>query len=423
MQIKCEAFVKTHRASEKDFTRNRKLPFSLLVALMMRKSVKSVQNVVNEAMEWLDLPPVTASAYSQARYKLKHTAFIELNQTAIVETVYSDDDYHKFWGFRILAIDGSKVILPNTEDVRKEFGTIAYSNGNNSEITGQHPYALASVLYDVLNRVAVDARLGKARAYEIDLAVEHLAHTKEKDLITMDRNYPSYRMLAELKNSQRDYVIRCSSASFAVARKMLKGQGKNSQLVHLQPCAKQKPLICKLGLPNSLKVRFVRVRLSSGENEVLITSLHDEKQYPSADFSKLYYLRWGIETFYGLLKTRLGLENFTGTQAEAVRQDFHSSIYLTGLEAILTDAAQKQLDSKKTECRQVVNRSVSFNAIKNKALDLLLGDTETELIEEKLTALFLTNPVIERKDRNPPRKKKSSRHLLNFYKRRKKHCF
>ena len=165
-QLKSEAFINDHRISEKDFTRKRSLPFALLVALMMRKSVKSVQNVVNEAMSWLNLPPVTASAYSQARYKLRYTAFIALNQTAIVETVYNNDNYHKFWGFRVLAIDGSKVVLPNTEDVREEFGTIAYSNGKDSEIKGQHPYALASVLYDVLNRVAIDARLGKARAYE-----------------------------------------------------------------------------------------------------------------------------------------------------------------------------------------------------------------------------------------------------------------
>jgi len=390
---------------------------------MIRKSVKSVQNVVNEAMSWLDLPLITASAYSQARYKLKHTAFIALNQTAIVETMYSDDNYHKFWGFRVLAIDGSKVVLPNTENVREAFGTIAYSNGKDSEVQGQHPYALASVLYDVLNRVAIDARLGKARAYEIDLAVEHLAHTQAKDLLTMDRNYPSYRMLAELTQSKRDYVIRCSAASFAVARSMLKGEGSDSQIVTLKPCAGQRPIIDKLGLPFSLKVRFVRVILSTGENEVLITSLHDAAKYPSADFAKLYYLRWGIETFYGLLKTRLGLENFTGTQAEAVRQDFHSSVYLTGLESILTDAAQKKFDEKETQYPQTVNRSVSFNAIKNHAFELLLGDTGMGDLEAKLTALFLTNPTLDRKHRNPPRKKSSSRRLLNFHKRQKKHCF
>ena len=136
--------------------------------------------MLNEAMTWLDLPPVTASAYSQARYKLKHTAFIELNQTAIVDTMYEDDDYQTFWGFRVLAVDGSKLILPDTKDVRETFGTIKYSNGKDAEIHGEHPYAMASVLYDVLNRIAIDACLRSARAYEIDLAIEHLAHTKLK---------------------------------------------------------------------------------------------------------------------------------------------------------------------------------------------------------------------------------------------------
>ncbi len=32
-------------------------------------------------------------------------------------------------------------------------------------------------------------------------------------------------------------------------------------------------------------------------------------------------------------------------------------------------------------------------------------EDETDLIEEKLTALFLTNPTVDRKHRNPPRKK------------------
>jgi len=158
---------------------------------------------------------------------------------------------------------------------------------------------------------------------------------------------------------------------------------------------------------------------------ILIFGGITQSSYPTVDFAELYYLRWGIETFYGLLKTRLALESFTGTQAEAVRQDFHASVYLTGLESILTDAAQKQLDSKETKYPQTVNRSVSFNAIKNHAFALLFGEGEgeTDLIEEKLTALFLTNPTVDRKHRNPPRKKSSARRLLNFHKRQKKHCF
>ncbi len=422
-QIEVEEFKTRHLHSEKAFTRDRSLSFSLVLVLVLRNSVKSLQNVVNEAMTWLNEPPMTASAYSQARYKLKHTAFIELNKVAVVDVLYSDNDYKTFWGFRVLGIDGSKIVLPDNEAIREEFGTISWTNGKTAEIRGERPYALASVLYDVLNRVALDATLGKAKAYEVDLAVGHLSHTQAGDLMVMDRNYPSYRMLAEMCKFQRDFVVRCSSSSFAWARRMLKGKGSDSQIVTLTPCAGQMPSIRELNLPLSLEVRFVRVRLSTGEYEVLVTSLLDEVLYPTVGFLELYYLRWGIETFYGLLKTRLELENFTGIGAEAVRQDFHATVYLSGMESMLTDTAQASLDAKETKHRQKVNRAVSFNAIKNLAFDLLLSDLDSAFVLERLTTLFLTNPCLERKDRNPPRKNASSRTLLNFHKRIKKHCF
>ena len=343
-----EGFKGRHRVYDQAFTRVRCLPLAVVLVLILRKSVKSLQNVVNEAMAWLTAEPVTASAFSQARYKVKHTAFIELNQKAVVESRYRDADFRTFWGFRVLAIDGSKVLLPDTEDVRAAFGTIADSNGKTAQIQGERPYALASVLYDVLNRVALDATLGRAEAYEVDLAIGHLAHTGPTDLLVMDRNYPSYRMLAELTRRERHFVIRCSAASFGVARRMRHGEGSDSQVATLTPCAAQASLIGQLGLPQTLTVRFVRLRLSTGEWEVLVTSLCDEAAYPTAAFLDLYHGRWGVETFYGVLKTRLDLENFSGTGAEAVRQDFHATVYLTGLESILTETAQAQFDAKET---------------------------------------------------------------------------
>jgi len=128
-RLEDEIFKNKHRKNANDFTRTRRLPFALVLVLMMRKGVKSLQNLLNEAMTWLGQEPVSASAYSQARYKLKHTAFIELNQVSIVETVYSDDQYIKFWGFRLLAVDGSKIALPDNQELRDEFGTLSWKNG------------------------------------------------------------------------------------------------------------------------------------------------------------------------------------------------------------------------------------------------------------------------------------------------------
>jgi hypothetical protein len=239
----------------------------------------------------------------------------------------------------------------------------------------------------------------------------------------MDRNFPSYRMLAELSHRRRHFVIRCSAASFTVARRMLQGDGSDRQVVTLAPCAGQRRLIQSLGLPLTIPVRFVRVRLSTGEWEVLVTSLLDEVAYPTADFRELYHWRWGVETFYGVLKTRLDLENFSGLTAEAVRQDFHATVYLTGLENLLTETAQAQLDAKDTQHPQTVNRAVSFNAIKNHAFHLLSSNLDTPTLVKQLTALFLTNPTCDRPQRQPPRKLSSARALLDFQRRRKKHCY
>jgi len=119
----------------------------------------------------------------------------------------------------------------------------------------------------------------------------------------------------------------------------------------------------------------------------------------------------------------LALESFTGISAEAVKQDFYARVFISGVESLLTDAAQALLDAKTTKYPQTVNRAVSFNAIKNHALALLMNDKDTDALLEKLTALFLTNPCLERSHRNPTRKTSSSRVLLNFHRRHKKHCF
>lgn len=168
---------------------------------------------------------------------------------------------------------------------------------------------------------------------------ECVPYRARRDLLTMDRNYPSYRMLVELTRSERDFVMHCSAASFTEAREMLKGQGPDSQVVTLTPCAGQLATMREMGLPLSLNVRFVRVVLSTWEYKVLDASPLDDTRYPAEGFRELYYFRWSIETFYGLLKTRLELENFSGIGVEAVRQDFHATVYLSGLESLLTDGS------------------------------------------------------------------------------------
>ena len=127
-KILSDSFKSENRMNKKDFTRDRKLPFSKVLLTIVRKSVKSIQNVLNETQKHFsnlldeDLETISKSAYSQARDKLNYKAFEELANHAS-DMFYKDDEYKTFKGFRLLAIDGSMVTLPNNEDIKKEFCT------------------------------------------------------------------------------------------------------------------------------------------------------------------------------------------------------------------------------------------------------------------------------------------------------------
>lgn len=427
-------FKTRHRVKAEYFTRQRVLTFVIVLGFILQKSVKSLQLVLNEFFGTLSMfvplsvLTVTNSAFSQARQKLSYTAFIELHQTAIVGTYYADGCYHTWQGFRLLGIDGSKIRLPDTPEIRKEFGTFRVVNQSGVEL-GEQAWGLASLCYDLLNEIPLDAILAKGKAYEVDLALTHLASVQANDLILGDMNYPSYRFLAELSVLQVKrgchFLFRCSAGSFTPARQLFANHGPDSVIVTLHVPKKQRQEITRRGLPRQITVRFVRVVLDDGTVEVLVTSLLDETNYSTPIFKELYHLRWGIETLYDRVKNLLCLENFSGTTVEAVKQDFYATIYLCGLEAILTEDADDILEAKTSQNQypQHVNHMVSFNALKNHVIDLLFSDEPVSDLCAKLTRVFLTNPVCVRRDRRVARKKPSPRTSLHYQKRKRKFCY
>lgn len=212
--------------------------------MLFQKGSKSLQLYLNEFIPRLGLPGLTVSAmaYSKARRKLKHTAFIELNQTAVIQTMYEDGDYRTFHGFRILACDGSKIRLPEDDPkVATVFGARAYRAGAGSKPTGVHAMALASVFYDVLNRIALDARLLPVAIHEVSAAISQLKGTSDDhfladqltkdDLIVQDRGYHSYRMLAALSKTPAQFVVRAKRGSgMRVVDEMLTGSSSNDRI-------------------------------------------------------------------------------------------------------------------------------------------------------------------------------------------------
>jgi len=431
------SFILRHKIGKNSFTRNRKLTFDKVMTMILKKSNKSLQNSLNDML--LDLnedSSITNSAYIQARAKLKETAFKEYFDLS-VNSFYSDGDFSTFKGFRILAVDGSNVILPNSEDIKQEFNpTIAKCQIK--EYQKEVIQARVSCLYDVINHIVIDASINNKvnskdnnlKAYgERALAFKHLEYCTKDDLAIFDRGYPSYELFAKY-GQKSNFICRIKKTSFKEAKALFNPHSKYKDIIVEITAPKPiKSSLKKSGLPTKMKIRFIQIILDNGTVEVLATNILDHNVLEYNDFKELYAKRWGIESYYDLIKNRLSLENFTGKSLLSIKQDFWATLFLTNFEALLTYELNQELKEKKSDNRyeQKINKAVSFNLIKMKLFDLLYKDIPVDTTLQRLEKLLIQNTILIRPNRKTkPRLDKQrqkstiANNSINYAKRKKK---
>jgi hypothetical protein len=426
-KLRDENFLARHRVRSQDFTRERQLTFPVLMLFVLQQTVKSIQRHLHEFLDNLAqgeiFQPLTSGAVTHARAKLKESAFIELNRDCVLPTIYGSEHPIKRWrGHRLVGIDSSLVRLPASEEVGQTFGWKEASNQHGTTGT-RYPEARLSVVYDLLNRVGLDARLEPSTMGEVALAIQQLEHLQSGDIEINDRGFTGYVYLASVWQRSQHFIGRCSTGSFLTAQEMFRRNRANqSQVVWLFASPGQKAECRRLGLPLKMRVRFVSLRLPTGELEVLATSLLDEALYPTEEFLTVYHRRWGHETFHLMLKGRLELENFSGRTVEAIRQDVQAAVLLANLESVLSEPTQAALTEQSTSETQPlqVNRSNSYHALKDQVLDLLYRDIPASTVIEKLMKLFKGSPVAVRPDREAPRRRKPSFYRSYHFQRRVK---
>ena len=195
-------FKMNNRASPKDFTRERKMPFSSLVLFMINLVKQTLQK---ELANFMDLvsgkDSITKSAFSQSRIKLKPEAFVELNEVLIKE-FYTDNIINKWNDFRLCAIDGSTINLPYSEDIIKTYSSNMHPAGVIL------PMAKISSFYDVLNEIIIHSTIENYYTGEYNMAVSHLEKADSKDLILFDRGYCAVWLYCRLINQNINFGIR-----------------------------------------------------------------------------------------------------------------------------------------------------------------------------------------------------------------------
>jgi hypothetical protein len=422
-----------HRRRPQDFTRECVLTFPRLMMFLLQKSLKSLQARLHEFFWELagpDAAPLaSAGALTHARAKLLPSAFIELNRNAVLATVYGSEHgalVARWRGHRILGIDSSLMRLPNSAALRAYFGVVQCGNQHGEKES--YPETRMSVLYDLLNQLALDARLAPSRRAETELGLEHLTGVQPGDLVITDRGYAGYPWLAAVQKSGAHFLCRCPRASFgAVQALFARDEGGVSKIVTLRAPSTAPSTFRKINnsqnWPSELRVRLVTVRLCTGQLEVLATSLLDEASYPTESFGELYGGRWGQETHYGRLKGRLDLEHSSGQSVVAVEQDFHALILLSNVESVVIGPAQERLARSGRAEPVQVNRAVSLHALKSRLIELLASDVPLEEVLEQLTQWFGDNPVSVRRGRKVPRRKFSPSRSYHYQRRVRKIVF
>src|SRR5439155_380323 len=197
-----------------------------VMLFVLQKTVKSIQRHLHEFLNELAggqvFEPVTAGAWTHARAKLKHTAFIELNQSTVLPSVYGPEQQrtvHAQQPVTLPALEG--VLLLRSRELLEEFGAVEVSNHLGSTGT-TYAQGRMSVLYDLLNRIGLDGRLESSRVGEVELAIQQLALGQPGDVLVNDRGFTGYAYLAWHHHLGLDYISRCSNGSFAAAQELVR---------------------------------------------------------------------------------------------------------------------------------------------------------------------------------------------------------
>ena len=257
------------------------------------------------------------SALSQARLKLDAAMC-----ASIVSQVYSMCSTARacaslgYGGFRLLALDGTKLALPAYTALQKHFG--CPSQGEGRELAG--PQASLTVLWDVGANQPVTWRLGPYKVSERVHADELIGEVGPGDLVLGDRGFPSRRLLTRLWRQQAQVLVRMRTTSFGVMHEVTEflSSGATDLVTTMQGWHEH----AEGADPSvSIPVRLIRVALPDGSLAVYLTTLTDVGRHPRDVILELYAQRWRIETAFREMKIWHGLERFHSRRADGIAQE------------------------------------------------------------------------------------------------------
>lgn len=393
-----------------DFSRDRKLPMKKVVVLIINFLKRSLSIELREFFDFIDAAKnqCTKGAFCLQRIKLKPVFFQFWNHLLVEKFYHHYQDAAKRWrGFRLMGIDGSTNYLFGKPDVINHFGTI-----KNQHAQVQVPMARILQIQDVLNELIVWGGIYPINISERQIVYQNVERLPPDSLTLFDRGFPGYTLMYLLINQEqpRHFVMRCRK-DFNKEVTAFVSSSKWSKTTTLQPnsdAIKQLRVLEYIVTPDtSIKVRMVKVLLSTGETEVLLTNLYDTELYTTEDLKALYFMRWKVETSYGKQKNQLQMEVFSGHTVISIEQDYYACIFISNLQSLIEKQSEHYINqvSANRKYNYKINKNVSWAAMKNNVVNLFLTHNAKSILLY-LQNTFEKNLEPIRPDRSLPRIRK-----------------
>ena len=398
----------------RDFTRKRKCPLSSVIYCILTTEAHSLNREIRRYFSCKNQSIPTKSAFCQQRAKLNDTLFpfllSELNRIPFQKTLN---------GYHLLACDGSDVNIPPQKDCSSTFVR------SNTEDVGYYQVHL-NALYDVLEKRYTDIYVQPRAEINERAALKILVERnfiKDKCLYIADRGYFSLDILAMFLQSQQKFLLRLPKPDavssflhrfalpdadsfdvplpFYFSRTRSQKKTGGIPVVFLLP-HQAESLIPPQDHSSKVKVslRLVKLKLSSGEYEYLLTNL-PKKEASTNTVTNIYHLRWGIETSFRYLKYNAALTSFHSVRRDFIIQEIYARIILYNFTQLIL--ATVSIPEKRTKYNYMISVSDAIAICR----DFLIQRWTHDKLEKSLLRYLI--PV--KPGRAFPRKVRSKRYI------------
>jgi hypothetical protein len=365
-----------------------------------------------------ELPPVVndTASYCEARQRLPEEVIWKLARRSGQSIHDKADAKWMFQGRQVKLVDGSTLIMPDTEANQAE-----YPQSRSQKPGLGFPIARILLIISLAVGTVLEAAVGPYKgkeSSELGLFRQISGQLQPGDIALGDRFFCNYWVIADSLRRDVDVVFRLHQArktDFRRGRRL----GPDDHIVTWTKSQRPEWMSHEeyAAMPKELTLREIRVRIKDKKKRtrelIIVTTLLDAKKYPASALGDLYRQRWHAELDIRSLKTTMRMEMLRTKTPEMVRKEIGMNLLAYNLiRGVMAEAARDY---------KLQPRELSFNG----ARQTVRAFEESHLYEPieiatdfpLLLNLISQKRVGDRLDRHEPRavkRRPKPHHLLTI---------